>query len=85
LLSLPLSKRHWCDSIATTEHSVGGLNGRVEAGATAGGGDTDGRAAGVGGDEDSLGAGAVAIGTHAVTKESTPTARRNPLNRMTEP
>jgi hypothetical protein len=82
LLSSPQSKRHCCESIATTEHSVGGLNGGAEAGPTAAG-DVDASAVGDG-DEDSLGAGAAVVGVHAATSESTPTARRNPLKRMTE-
>jgi hypothetical protein len=83
-LSWPQSKRHCCESIATTEHSVGTVNGGPEAGAIAADGDTDASAVGAGG-EDSLGAGAAVVGVQAVTKKSNPTARRNPLMRMTEP
>ena len=80
----PQSKRHCCASIATTEHSGGAVNGGPEAGTpTAVDGDIDGTAVGAGG-EDSLGAGAVATGTQAASKNSAPAARRNPLMRMTE-
>jgi hypothetical protein len=82
LLSLPQSKRHCCESIATTKHPVGGLNGGAEAGET-GAGDVDVSAVGDGGD-DSLGAGAAVVGVHAAMSERNPTARRNPLKRMTE-
>ena len=81
---MPQSKRHCRESIATTEHSVGAVNGGPEAGApTTADGEVDGIAVGAEG-EGSLGAGAVAIGTQAVSKNRPPTARRNPLMRMTE-
>ena len=82
LLASPQLKRQCCESIATIEHSVGAPNGGPGGGAAAADGDTDGSAVGEGG-EDSLGA--VAIGTHAVSKDSNPIARRNPGMRTTEP
>jgi hypothetical protein len=84
LASSPQSNRHCCTSIAATEQSAGGLNGGRETGATAAGAEVDGSAVAEGSD-DSLGAGAVAVGPHAVTKDSNPTARRSALVRMTEP
>jgi hypothetical protein len=84
LLSLPQSKRHRCDSIATMEHSVGGLNGGLEPGATAADGDIDGTTVGDV-DADRLGSGATVVGAQAVTTRSNPTARRRPPKRMTEP
>ena len=82
LLSAPQSKRHCCESIATTEHSVGGLNGGAEAGPTAADA-VDGAGVGDGG-EDPLSAGGEVVVVHAATSESSPTASRSPLKRMTE-
>jgi len=82
LFESPQSKRHWCASIETTEHSAGGLNGRAEAGATVANGDIDGSAVGADG-EGSTVAGAEVIGAHAVSKNGTPAATRNTPMRTT--